>query len=117
MRMYIGLWLFVIALLVASIEGSVFIKVFTRFTEEIFSSLISLLYIYESVSNLLSVSISDVKRMKLGKRCFMARSDSCISTCTYLGVQKTSADVFNGLLFFYEWHCGSSFSRQVCTYS
>ncbi|XP_065211580.1 band 3 anion exchange protein isoform X2 [Planococcus citri] len=55
MRMYIGFWLFVIAILVASVEGSVFIKVFTRFTEEIFSSLISLLYIYESISNLISV--------------------------------------------------------------
>lgn len=56
MRFYIGFWLMAIALLVASIEGSVFIKVFTRFTEEIFASLISLIYIYESVSNIISVS-------------------------------------------------------------
>lgn len=57
MRVYIGAWLLLIALLVASVEGSVFIKVFTRFTEEIFASLISLLYIFESVTNMISVSI------------------------------------------------------------
>ncbi|KAK7576242.1 hypothetical protein V9T40_012528 [Parthenolecanium corni] len=55
MRVYIGAWLLFIALLVASVEGSVFIKVFTRFTEEIFASLISLLYIFESVTNMISV--------------------------------------------------------------
>lgn len=57
MRAYIGTWLLIIALLVASVEGSVFIKVFTRFTEEIFASLISLLYIFESVTNMIFVSI------------------------------------------------------------
>ncbi|KAL1456997.1 hypothetical protein WDU94_001676 [Cyamophila willieti] len=55
MRVYIGMWIFMIALLVALIEGSVFVKIFTRFSEEIFSSLISLLYIFESVGKLFSV--------------------------------------------------------------
>lgn len=54
-RFYIGLWLGVIALLVASVEGSVFVKWFSRFTEEIFSALISLLYIVESAMNLVLV--------------------------------------------------------------
>ncbi|KAL1130540.1 hypothetical protein AAG570_011786 [Ranatra chinensis] len=49
MRFYIGVWLAVIALVVSFFEGSVFVKLFTRFTEEIFASLISLLYIVESV--------------------------------------------------------------------
>ncbi|KAI5730287.1 hypothetical protein M8J76_012067 [Diaphorina citri] len=55
MRVYIGIWILIIALLVALIEGSVFVKIFTRFTEEIFSSLISLLYIFESVGKLFTV--------------------------------------------------------------
>uniref|UniRef100_A0A8D8SFV2 Anion exchange protein n=1 Tax=Cacopsylla melanoneura TaxID=428564 RepID=A0A8D8SFV2_9HEMI len=55
MRVYIGIWILFIALLVAFIEGSVFVKIFTRFSEEIFSSLISLLYIFESVGKLFSV--------------------------------------------------------------
>ncbi|KAF5296704.1 hypothetical protein FQA39_LY12404 [Lamprigera yunnana] len=54
-RLYIGIWLGVIALVVASVEGSVFVKLFSRFTEEIFSALISLLYIVESVMNLILV--------------------------------------------------------------
>ncbi|KAK4877761.1 hypothetical protein RN001_010267 [Aquatica leii] len=54
-RLYIGIWLGIIALIVASVEGSVFVKLFTRFTEEIFSALISLLYIVESVMNLVLV--------------------------------------------------------------
>ncbi|KAF5295459.1 hypothetical protein FQR65_LT10447 [Abscondita terminalis] len=54
-RLYIGIWLGIIALLVASVEGSVLVKLFTRFTEEIFSALISLLYIVESVMNLVLV--------------------------------------------------------------
>nr|XP_018917358.1 PREDICTED: band 3 anion exchange protein isoform X1 [Bemisia tabaci]XP_018917359.1 PREDICTED: band 3 anion exchange protein isoform X1 [Bemisia tabaci]XP_018917360.1 PREDICTED: band 3 anion exchange protein isoform X1 [Bemisia tabaci] len=55
MRVYIGFWLGVIALLVAAVEGSVFVKVFTRFSEEIFSSLISLLYIHESLLKILAL--------------------------------------------------------------
>lgn len=54
-RVYIGIWLGIISLFVASLEGSVFVKLFTRFTEEIFSSLISLLYIVESVMKLIYV--------------------------------------------------------------
>lgn len=54
-RVYIGLWLGIIALLVAAFEGSVLVKLFTRFTEEIFSALISLLYIVESVAKLIYV--------------------------------------------------------------
>lgn len=56
MRVYIGFWLLVIALVVCCLEGSVFVKMFTRFTEEIFASLISLLYIVESCQMLFSVS-------------------------------------------------------------
>ncbi|XP_039286283.1 anion exchange protein 2 isoform X2 [Nilaparvata lugens] len=48
-RVYIGIWLGIIALVVSCFEGSVFVKLFTRFTEEIFASLISLLFIFESV--------------------------------------------------------------------
>ncbi|CAG9818590.1 unnamed protein product [Phaedon cochleariae] len=48
-RIYISLWLAVIGVTVACFEGSVFVKLFTRFTEDIFSALIVLLYILESV--------------------------------------------------------------------
>ncbi|XP_066995941.2 band 3 anion transport protein [Anabrus simplex] len=54
-RVYIGLWLGVIALVVVCFEGSVLVKLFTRFTEEIFAALISLLYIVESMEKLYAI--------------------------------------------------------------
>ncbi|KAJ3661355.1 hypothetical protein Zmor_005753 [Zophobas morio] len=51
-RVYVGLWLGVIGLVVACLEGSVLVKLFTRFTEDIFSALIVLLYIIESIMKL-----------------------------------------------------------------
>lgn len=55
MRVWIGMWLGIIGLAVVCVEGSVLVKRFTRFTEEIFASLISLLYIYESLIKLYQV--------------------------------------------------------------
>ncbi|CAH1099641.1 unnamed protein product, partial [Psylliodes chrysocephalus] len=49
-RVYVGIWLSVIGIGVAALEGSVLVKLFTRFTEDIFSTLIVLLYILESVA-------------------------------------------------------------------
>lgn len=54
-RVYIGLWLAVIGLLVACVEGSVFVKLFSRFIEDIFSALIVLLYIIESTQKVIYV--------------------------------------------------------------
>lgn len=54
-RVYIGLWLAVIGIVVAAFEGSVLVKLFTRFTEDIFSALIVLLYIIESVQKIFTV--------------------------------------------------------------
>ncbi|CAB3382824.1 Hypothetical predicted protein [Cloeon dipterum] len=55
LRVWIGAWLVIIGLIVVCVEGSVLVKRFTRFTEEIFASLISLLYIYESFVKLYHV--------------------------------------------------------------
>jgi len=47
-RVYVGAWMGIIALAIASVEGSVLVRLFTRFTEEIFTGLISILYIVET---------------------------------------------------------------------
>lgn len=52
-RVYIGLWLAVIGVGVACFEGSLFVKLFSRFVEDIFSSLIVLLYILESIQKVI----------------------------------------------------------------
>ncbi|XP_073957418.1 anion exchange protein Ae2 isoform X3 [Choristoneura fumiferana] len=54
-RMYCGFWMIVIALLVASVEGSVAVKKITRFTEDIFAFLISLIFIGEPVTSIINV--------------------------------------------------------------
>ncbi|CAK1588151.1 unnamed protein product [Parnassius mnemosyne] len=54
-RMYCGIWMIVIALCVASVEGSVAVKKITRFTEDIFAFLISLIFISEPVTNLIAL--------------------------------------------------------------
>lgn len=54
-RVYVGIWLAVIALVVSAFEGSVYVRLFTRFTQEIFSALITLIYIVETVMKLVYV--------------------------------------------------------------
>ncbi|XP_308789.5 anion exchange protein 3 [Anopheles gambiae] len=56
-RVYVGCWLVVIALLVSAFEGSVYVRMFTRFTQEIFSALITLLFIFETTIKLVSVYV------------------------------------------------------------
>ncbi|XP_037810199.1 band 3 anion transport protein isoform X4 [Lucilia sericata] len=54
-RAYIGIWLAVISILVSAFEGSVYVRLLTRFTQEIFSALITLIYIVETLMKLVSV--------------------------------------------------------------
>lgn len=54
-RLYIGMWMGLIALIVSAFEGSVLVRLFTRFTQEIFSALITLIYIVEAVMKIFSV--------------------------------------------------------------
>ena len=52
MRVYVGAWMGIIALAVACVEGSVLVRLFTRFSEEIFTGLISLIYIVEAITKI-----------------------------------------------------------------
>lgn len=51
-RVYIGIWLTIISLTVSAFEGSSFVRLFTRFIQEIFSALITLIYIVETTLKL-----------------------------------------------------------------
>lgn len=53
-RVYVGIWVTVIALTMAALEGSVYVKLFTRFIQEIFSALITLIYIVETCMKLVA---------------------------------------------------------------
>lgn len=54
-RAWIGFWLILLVLLVVAFEGSFLVRFISRYTQEIFSFLISLIFIYETFSNLIKV--------------------------------------------------------------
>lgn len=54
-RVWIGIWGFVIALTVAAFQGSTLVKHFTRFTKDIFGSLVALLFIFEAFKKLIKI--------------------------------------------------------------
>lgn len=52
---WVGLWTAGILVLLAVFEASVLMRFFTRFTDEIFAALISVIFIYEAVTKLLAI--------------------------------------------------------------
>ncbi|XP_060562813.1 anion exchange protein 2-like isoform X2 [Ruditapes philippinarum] len=54
-RVWIGFWVFVITLLVLAAEGSFIVRYITRFTEEVFAILISLIFINEVIQKLIEI--------------------------------------------------------------
>lgn len=54
-RVWIGFWMTVFGLLVAAFEAVAIVKKMTRFTEEIFSTLVCLIFIYESFVKLIGI--------------------------------------------------------------
>ena len=51
-RVWIGIWLLVLSLIVAAFQGSILVKYFTKFTKDIFASLIALLFIVTAFEKL-----------------------------------------------------------------
>ena len=51
-RVWIGIWLIILALVVSAFQGSTLVKHFTKFTKDIFASLVALLFIFEAMRKL-----------------------------------------------------------------
>jgi len=49
------MWLIIIVVVIMAVEGSFLVRFISRFTQEIFSILISLIFIYETFSKLIKV--------------------------------------------------------------
>ena len=64
-RVWVGFWLTAITTVVICFEGSFLVKLISRFTEEIFAALISLIFIIEVFIKLASVSTCYYKVNKL----------------------------------------------------
>uniref|UniRef100_A0A665V9K4 Anion exchange protein n=1 Tax=Echeneis naucrates TaxID=173247 RepID=A0A665V9K4_ECHNA len=54
-RVWIGFWLVLIVLITVAFEGSILVRFVSRFTQEIFSFLISLIFIYETFAKLVKI--------------------------------------------------------------
>uniref|UniRef100_A0A671P552 Anion exchange protein n=1 Tax=Sinocyclocheilus anshuiensis TaxID=1608454 RepID=A0A671P552_9TELE len=54
-RVWIGFWLIIIVVVMVAFEGSFMVRFVSRFTQEIFSVLISLIFIYETFSKLVKI--------------------------------------------------------------
>lgn len=68
MRFWIGFWMTVFGLLVAAFELVSIVKKFTRFTEEIFSTLVCLIFIYEAFSKLGAIFVDHPLQENYGYR-------------------------------------------------
>uniref|UniRef100_A0A674MEG1 Anion exchange protein n=1 Tax=Takifugu rubripes TaxID=31033 RepID=A0A674MEG1_TAKRU len=51
-RVWVGVWLVIIVVVIVAFEGSFLVRFISRFTQEIFSILISLIFIYETFAKL-----------------------------------------------------------------
>lgn len=56
-RVWVGFWLILLVVLVVAFEGSFLVRFISRYTQEIFSILISLIFIYETFTKLIKVGI------------------------------------------------------------
>ncbi|XP_015428042.1 PREDICTED: band 3 anion transport protein [Myotis davidii] len=54
-RVWIGMWLILLVVLVVAFEGSFLVRFISRYTQEIFSFLISLIFIYETFFKLVKI--------------------------------------------------------------
>ncbi|KAG8566489.1 hypothetical protein GDO81_013274 [Engystomops pustulosus] len=57
-RVWVGFWLILIVIIVVACEGSFLVRFISRFTQEIFAFLISLIFIYETFSNLAKIFLA-----------------------------------------------------------
>lgn len=65
-RVWIGFWLILLVLVVVACEGSFLVRYLSRYTQEIFSFLISLIFIFETFSKLVTVRDTGVPRWGWG---------------------------------------------------
>ena len=55
-RLWVSVWIAVFAIVVVMLEGAFLVRYFTRFMQEIFIALISLIFIYETFKKIFVVS-------------------------------------------------------------
>ena len=54
-RVWVGIWVFIISLVVAGFQGSTLVKVFTKFIKDVFATLISIVFIVSAIEKLAKI--------------------------------------------------------------
>ncbi|XP_074011913.1 anion exchange protein 4 [Numenius arquata] len=89
-RLWIGLWVAFFGMVLVATEASHLVRYFTRFTEEGFCALISLIFIYDSLKKMLS--LADAFPINWQYRLDNVTSYSCICNLSSPGHSSTGND-------------------------
>ncbi|XP_062574718.1 anion exchange protein 3-like isoform X2 [Saccostrea cucullata] len=89
MRFWIGLWVMLITFVVIGLEGSYLVKHITRFTEEIFTIVISLIFIYEVVKKI-KATFADHPLMETYTVCNSSTPNISSYNITIVSINETS---------------------------
>ncbi|NWZ39656.1 S4A4 protein, partial [Brachypodius atriceps] len=95
-RLWIGLWVAFFGVVLVATEASHLVRYFTRFTEEGFCALISLIFIYDSLKKMLS--LADAFPINWHYRLDNVTSYSC--TCNLSSSGEPKQPCWGGLKFF-----------------
>lgn len=96
-RLWIGLWVAFFGLILVATEASYLVQYFTRFTEEGFCALISLIFIYDSVKKMLS--LADYFPINWNFKINDITHYNCI--CNLSGTGKSRFPAFGGPFVFF----------------
>lgn len=89
-RVWIGFWLVLLALLMVALEGSFLVRFVSRFTQEIFAFLISLIFIYETFYKLIKVGRPGENWATRGEAWGLEGAGLCLAPLSFsvLGVRQ-----------------------------
>ncbi|XP_052474067.1 anion exchange protein 2 [Carassius gibelio] len=90
-RAWIGIWLVIIVVLTVAFEGSFLVRFVSRFTQEIFSFLISLIFIYETFFKLGKIFMDHPIRSCYGRE----ENDTALPTPTSDGRSPDASQTLN----------------------
>lgn len=106
-RVWVGIWIFIIGVLVAAFEAVSIVKKFTRFTEEIFSTFVCLIFIYGAFEKLAAIFHSHP--LTSDTVCFMDMNHTKICTSNLFRVNRHNESVdLTGMLVNGSLHNGTN---------
>ena len=94
-RTWVGIWTFVISLVVSAFQGSTLVKYFNKFMTDIFASLVSLVFIFEAIKKLVKIFN---KHPLIASTAYCHHYDTlpeCYSDSTYKNVTEEGSSIIS----------------------